>query len=110
MVHHVGENGKRYNLGTFYFDGDLNTNYIASDTEQAGDRRIGELYLKKVAELLPGAMVLRSGNSWTWRVVVNGQLPRAIQLLQRADDWLAVIVATREALRELENRVEELPA
>jgi hypothetical protein len=46
MVHHVGETGKSVNLGTFYFDGDVNTNYIVSDTEQVGDREVGERYLE----------------------------------------------------------------
>lgn len=109
MIHHVSESGKGVNFGTFYFNGDVNTNYIVADTEQLGDRSIGERYLEAVAGLIPNAAVQRTGNTWTWRVVVRGQLPAAKQLLCRSDEWLACIAETRDSLRRLETNPGSLP-
>ena len=95
------------NFGTIFPDGRLGTNYICASAEKLGDVGIGVQYLEGIASLIPGASVLKKGNSWTWRVVVGGVLPSARPLLEKAEAWAALIEETQKAfIRKIEDQVE----
>ena len=97
------------NFGTVYPDGLLDTNYICASAEEAGDISVGVDYLAGIAAMVPGAAVLKKGNPWTWRVVAGKSLPRVETVLQRSDDWLALIDKTLARFMQLRKRLEEAP-
>lgn len=96
ILHWMREDGK-VNFGTLYWDGTVNTNYIAYSAEDIGDIELGVSYLKALAKLIPGSEVRTKGNAWTWRVVADGRLPRIAQLLDCSDEWLSAIRQTMDA-------------
>ena len=99
----------KLNFGSVYPDGLLDTNYICASAEEAGDISVGVDYLAGIAAMVPGAAVLKKGNPWTWRVVAGKSLPRVETVLQRSDDWLALIDKTLARFMELRKRLEEAP-
>lgn len=83
------------NFGTIFPDGTLQTNYISESAARIGDASIAADYLDGVAKLIEGATVRREGAPWTWRVEVFGALPAASKLLERGDEWLALMREAR---------------
>ncbi len=97
MLHWFREDGKKVNFGTLNRDGTLNTNFIAWSAAEAGDIGLAVSYHAAVSKLIPGSGVLKKGNTWSWRVVVDGRLPRFADLLDHSDEWLNAIRETMEA-------------
>ena len=91
ILHWHRSNGQKVNFGTLFPDGDLNTNYVVWNAEQSGDPQVGVDYLEALAKLVPGAVVRKDGNYWTWRVVVGGRRPKVSDLLERSDEWLSAL-------------------
>jgi hypothetical protein len=83
------------NFGTLFPDGKLQTNYISDVSERLGDPRIAADYLDGLARLIDGASVRRDGKSWTWRVEVFGELPQIARVLERPQEWLALMNEAR---------------
>lgn len=101
ILHWYSRDGLKHNFGTFFPSGELKTNYIARHAERSGDLEIGETYLQAVADLIPGATVLKKGNNWTWRVVVDGKLPLIKDALVSSYQWLMAISQAVNALNTL---------
>ena len=88
------------NFGTFFADGRLHTNYLAERAEKAGDLSVAEYYLTNLAKLIEGAEMEKKGNTWNWRVAVDGKLPGIADALEHKDAWLAIIEETIERFRK----------
>jgi hypothetical protein len=84
------------NFGTLFPDGTVQTNYVSDSSERLGDASIAAAYLDGVASLIEGAAVRRDGKPWTWRVEVLGQLPKASLLLERSEEWIALMKAAKD--------------
>ena len=91
ILHWHRSDGRKVNFGTFFPDGDLNTNYVVWNAEQSGDPQVGVDYLEALAKLVPVAVVRKDGKYWSWRVVVHGRRPKISDLLDRSDEWLSAI-------------------
>lgn len=101
ILHWYSRDGLKHNFGTFFPSGELRTNYIARHAERSGDLEIGETYLQALADLIPGATVLKKGNNWTWQVVVDGKLPLIKDALANSYQWLMAISQAVNALNTL---------
>ena len=91
ILHWHRSDGQKVNFGTFFPDGDLNTNYVVWNAEQSGDPQVGVDYLEALAKLVPSAVVRKDGKYWAWRVVAHGRRPKISDLLDRSDEWLSAI-------------------
>lgn len=92
------------NFATIFPDGTLQTNYISGSSEKIGDPSIAADYLTGLAKLIDGgADVRRVGTPWNWRVDVFGALPRLSSALNRGDEWLELMQATRKRFVEAGN-------
>ena len=91
ILHWHRSDGRKINFGTFFPDGDVNTNYVVGSAEESGDPQVGVDYLQALAKLVPGAAVRKEGNYWTWRMVVGGRMPKIPDLLNKPDEWLSAI-------------------
>jgi hypothetical protein len=89
------------NFGSIFPDGTIATTYICDSAKRAGDKSIGEQYLSELSALLPGSEVRRKGEEWTWKVVVDGRAPKVRPLLEKAQEWRALIARTQDRFREL---------
>ena len=97
------------NFGTIYRDGSLNLNYICDSAEGHGDISIGEEYLHKIAELMPGSVVVKRGYSWTWTVRADQEKTwlSIENALNHSDDWFKLIKKTLERFQERKRIIEE---
>ena len=101
ILHWYSRGGLKHNFGTFFPVGELRTNYIVWHAERSGNPEVGEAYLQAVADLIPGATVLKKGKYWTWRVVVDGKLPLIKDALANSYQWLKAISQAVDALNNL---------
>ncbi len=95
MIKSAIPNFGEVNFGTLFPEGKLQTNYISDLSERIGDQTIAADYLNGLARLINGASVRRDGKPWTWRVEVFGELPEIAGLLERSEDWLALMKEAR---------------
>ncbi|MGO9544826.1 MAG: toll/interleukin-1 receptor domain-containing protein [Rhodomicrobium sp.] len=91
------------NFGTMLPNGKLQTNYISHSSERLGEETIASDYLDNLAALMEGATVCRDGKSWTWRVVMFGELPPITRVLAHENDWIALMNDARRRFTEVAN-------
>jgi hypothetical protein len=90
----------KINFGSIFPGGKIATNYICESARRAGDISIGELYLERLAALVPGASVRKAGEPWTWKAVVGRDLPPVRPLLEKAAEWRAIIAEVQERFQQ----------
>lgn len=101
MLHWYSDDFGKINFGSIFKDGTVNTNYICSSAEAAGDLSIGERYLQQLADLLDGYEVKKDGKSWNWRVCKGKSYPSIRECLAVQEKWMALIENTMQAFLKL---------
>ena len=104
ILHWYRQDGRKVNFGTLYPTGELDTNYVVWNAEEAGDPQVGVDYLEAFARLIPDATVRKKGNYWTWCVVVHGKSPTIASALERSGEWLNAIDRAIDAFNRLDAR------
>jgi hypothetical protein len=95
------EDGRNWNLATISTRGQVFTDNLSSQANNAGLLEIYKQYLKKLADLVPGAVLRKGQADNTWGVAHNGKSLVLTALLAddaRKDGWIGAIADFQSAV------------
>jgi len=100
------EDGRNWNLATISTRGQVFTDNLSSQANNAGLLEIHKQYLKKLADLVPGAVLRKGQTDNAWGVAHNGKSLVLTALLAddaHKDGWIRAIAEFQSAVKERSN-------
>lgn len=91
-----------YNFASVQESGEVWFYGLVTKAEEFGDRKIGENYLSKLAELV-GGEVDDSYKEWSWTIKRDNNYLDITEYLEQKDQWKQLIADTLDALYKLED-------